>query len=89
MRLTMCSIRDSVAGAWLTPLFFQSKAQAVRSFQDAVNDKSSDFAKHPEDYALFGLGEFDPETGAVSVYAQPESLGIGVNFVRETLEVVR
>lgn len=48
--LKMCSIRDEKAEAWMTPMFFQANAQAVRSFADAVRDSSSDFGKHPEDY---------------------------------------
>lgn len=81
--LVMVAIRDSKAEAWMTPLFFQSSAQAVRSFGDAVNDAQSDFAKHPEDYALFELGRFDPATGEIVVCEQPVSLAVGVNLLRE------
>lgn len=84
MRLVACSIRDAAAEAWLTPMFFQSKGQAVRSFTDAVNSQEGDFGKHPEDYTLFAIGEFDPDSGTLVVYKDgPASLGVGVNFVRE------
>lgn len=80
MKMVICSIQDSKAQAWLTPLFFQSNAQAVRSFGDAVNS-DTDFAKHPEDYTLFQVGEFDPSEGIV-LGISPVSLAVGVNLIR-------
>lgn len=82
MKLQIVSIRDAKAEAWMTPLFFQSKPQAIRSFMDAVNDPTSDFYKHPDDYVLFHLGSFDPETGSLTINNAPESLGVGTNFFR-------
>lgn len=75
-----CSIRDTKAEAWTSPMFFQSNAQAVRSFGDAVKDRSSDFGKHPEDYHLFWVGEFDDQTGKLEAMV-PEHLAHGANLV--------
>lgn len=83
MKMVMCSIRDQKAEAWLNPMFFLARAQAVRSFQDAVNGREGDIAKHPEDYTLFHLGYFDQLTGEVEVIA-PTSLGVGINFKNES-----
>lgn len=80
MKLTVCSIHDTKAEAWLNPLFFQSEAQAIRSFSDAVNDPNSEFSKHPEDYNLFVLGLFDQRTGELEASA-PVHLITGVNVV--------
>ena len=79
--LRMCSIYDCKAEAWLTPMFFQAKGQAIRSFSDAVNGES-EFAKHPDDYTLFCLGTFDDSCGEFKLEKTPESLGLGVNFLR-------
>lgn len=85
MKLRMCSFRDAKAEAWHTPLFFQSDAQAIRSFGDAVNGREPDneLARHPEDYTLFAVADWDPDTGTVEPLVQPLSLGVGSNFVRE------
>lgn len=77
----ICSIFDVKAEAWLVPMFFQGKGQAVRSFNDAVNDPGTEFGKHPEDYTLFLLGEFDERSGYISVRDAPEPLVVGVNLV--------
>lgn len=83
MELIICSVLDTIAGAYQTPLFFQSKAQAVRSFQDAVNDGKSEFSKHPEDYVLMALGSFFPQDGTIVPSDGPERLVVGVNLVSD------
>lgn len=79
MLKTICSIHDTKAQVWITPMFFQSAAQAVRSFGDVVNERGTEFNKHPEDYILFKLGEFDERTGEL-VPVAPESLAVGINL---------
>lgn len=65
MKLKVFSVFDSKAAFFGNPFFDQREASAIRSFGDAVksNDPMNGFAKHPEDYSLFMLGEFDNETG--------------------------
>lgn len=80
MLMQMVAIRDTKAAAWMNPLFFQTKAQAIRAFGDAVNDPQGEFQKHPEDYQLYHVGTFNPETGDV-IGTPPEVLGIGTNYL--------
>lgn len=79
MRLAICAVRDAIGEAWLTPLYFQSTSQAVRSFQDAAADVKSDIGKHPDDYALFHLGFFDQRSGEIELLPQPVVLMVGAN----------
>lgn len=81
MKLQIISIRDSKAAAWMNPLFFQTKAQAIRAFGDAINDPQGEFIKHPDDYALYYLGEFDPQDGTLTPVPAPDCLGIGANYL--------
>lgn len=83
MRMQMCSIYDAKAEVWTTPIFFQATGQAVRSFSDSIQNPESEFAKHPDDYTLFHLGEFDVRTGQLELLKAPVSLGCGVNFKLE------
>lgn len=66
------SVYDVKSGAYGNPLVIISKAAAIRSFSDSVNDPQSDFSKHPEDYSLNYIGEWDPLTGLVSSAKVPE-----------------
>lgn len=70
MEQIICAVFDRQALAYMTPMFFQATGQAVRAFTDAVNNQENEFGKHPEDYAVFKLGSYDPGTGQIK--AQPE-----------------
>ncbi|QXP08438.1 MAG: nonstructural protein [Arizlama microvirus] len=61
----VCAVRDSAMDAYLRPFFVPSTNVAVRSFTDEVNRKSDDNAvnKHPDDYELYCLGQWDENTG--------------------------
>ena len=78
-RKYVCSVNDAVAGAWMTPLYFQSAGQAVRSFQDACDDKQNEIGRHPEDYALFHIGYWDEHNGVLEVLPTPVNLITGAN----------
>lgn len=56
-------IRDSKADVFNLPFFQVNEAVAVRTFQTMVDDPSSQIHAHPGDYALYGLGEYDDDTG--------------------------
>lgn len=61
--LKVYAVRDKAVGAFMAPFFVRSPAEAMRSFVDAVNDKNSPFFRHPHDYELFFVGQFDPNDG--------------------------
>lgn len=44
-------------------VLFRHDAVAMRSFGDLCRQEGSIFAKHPDDYELHGLAQFDTETG--------------------------
>lgn len=70
------SVRDSATGLFMQPWFVVSRGQAIRAFQDEVNRKGadSDLAKHPEDFELFLIAEFDEGNGRFGSIGEPEAL---------------
>lgn len=82
MRYKICVVRDRALDAYGVPLFVASKGQAIRSFSDEVNreDASNSLHKHPEDYELFYLGEYDDETATFEA-ERPQQLAIGKDCV--------
>lgn len=64
--LQMFAIRDLKAVSFMPPYTAPNKGVAIRSFTDAVNDPSSMLSKYPDDFALFHIGSYDPETGVVT-----------------------
>jgi len=76
------AIFDIKANAYLQPFFLPTNGMAIRSFETACNDKSTQFSRHPMDYTLFELGEFDEVTGRLSALQVPIPLGSAKEFVK-------
>jgi len=66
MRLRVFSVYDHKAKAYLPPFFMGEQGQAIRSFKDAVNSDGHQFCRHPEDYTLFEIGDFNDSTGELT-----------------------
>ncbi|AXL14819.1 nonstructural protein [Microviridae sp.] len=79
MKLTIFSIYDEKAQAFITPFALPQAGMAMRTFADCCNNPEHAFGKHPHDYTLFQIGEFDDETAAITPTKKP--LGNGVEFV--------
>lgn len=56
-------IYDDKAKAYLSPFFLPQVGMAVRTFSDLVNDPGHNFGRHPGDYSLFLVGEFEDTSG--------------------------
>jgi len=66
MIATGFSIYDTKAQAYLPPFFMPTIGLGVRAFGDVLRDANSPLAKHPRDYELYKIGEFDDSTGHIS-----------------------
>ena len=71
--MSIVSLKDTATQVFGTPFFVHAPAQAVRSLRDAVNakDADSDIARHPDDFELYDIGEFDPTTGQITARNEP------------------
>lgn len=73
-KLVMCAVRDAALNAYMQPFFSPSTGGATRAFVDAVKSDDSPMFKHPEDYELFHLGDYDDETAIVNANPVPVAL---------------
>jgi len=55
-------------------VLFKHDAVALRQFGDLCRTEGSIFAKHPADFELISLGEFDTDTGIIEPWAAPAVL---------------
>lgn len=85
MKLLMFSIFDVVAKIYSQPFFMPTTGQALRAFGDEVNNPQSTINKHPADFRLFKLGDFDDNSGVI-VSKNAEFLANAVDFVPPKLE---
>jgi len=71
MILGVFSVFDNAAKAYLPPMFFRAKGEAVRAFMDAVATTDHQFSKHASDYTLFELGEWDDSNAEFNAFVVP------------------
>ena len=67
------------------PVFVANVGGAIRSFGDEIKrphseERPNPMAKHPEDYDLFYLGEFDDQEGVFDGLVRPEQIAIGKDY---------
>lgn len=76
MVIKLFAVFDAKAAFFGQPFSDQQEGSAIRSFADAVNDSSNPanmWNKHPEDFSLFQIGEFDNNSGEL-IPVIPKSL---------------
>lgn len=76
------TVYDSKAEYYLQPIFMNTKGEALRVFADWANDKSTTIGKHPEDYILYEIAEYDNKSGEVKSLVHT-ALGKAIEFVKE------
>jgi len=80
MKLQIFSVYDEKAAVFGTPIFLSHKGIAVREFSDIALDKNSAIGKHPGDYKLMLLGDFDNVSGMFSGLPIPELVCTAIEF---------
>ncbi|QGH73234.1 MAG: DNA binding protein [Microviridae sp. ctKAt32] len=89
MRTNIFSVYDSKALCYGVPFFMATVGAAVRAFQDVANDVNSVINRHPMDFVLYKIGEFDDEKGIVESLQPFISLGHGGDFVKPVSGVLK
>lgn len=74
MKKLIVAVSDRAVGEFMNPFVVPSRGLAVRSFTDEVNRPESEMHKHPEDYELHCLGEFEPEHGEIYSFKEGAEL---------------
>lgn len=80
MILKAYSIYDLKSAAFGAPFFFHQHGQAMRAVMDAAADANSMLSRHPADFALYCVGQWDDQTGRLEGSA-PEQLGLVTAFL--------
>jgi len=66
------SIRDTKIGTYMTPMFVPHLTTILRDLEEVIKDEKSMLNKHPEDFELRYIGEFDEETGEIELEITPK-----------------
>lgn len=78
MKYNMFSIYDEKAKAYLPPFILPEVGMAIRTFSDCINSRDHQFSKHPKDYTLFKIANFNDDNGHID--QQKEPIGNGIEY---------
>lgn len=82
--MKLLSIYDKQAG-FNPPMVHASEGAAIRWFGEQCNDEKSPMHKHPEDFELMVIGEFDEYQG-VHGLCEARKICTATQFVPETIK---
>ena len=81
--LKIVAIRDRAIAAFGRPAFVPTVGAAIRSFGDEINNNQGEMNKHPDDFDLYELGEYNDENGQfLMVKGGPRQIAIGKDLVK-------
>ena len=75
------AVYDNKTETYGQPYFAITKGEAIRAFQDIINDITHPLGKHPEDFALYALGTYNDKNGDLEKLKMPKEVGRGLDFV--------
>lgn len=78
------SVKDRAADVFNRPFFVPHRNVAIRDFTDEVNRSAADnqLNRHPDDFDLYLLGQFDDNTGAFIAEEAPMVLVRGKDVLQ-------
>ena len=80
------TIYDAKAECHSTPFFCDTVGLAIREMEQVVTDSKTSVSKYPEDFTLFEVGSYDPQSGRLSGREALLPLGNGIEFARNALK---
>ena len=66
MNYNIIAVWDNAIQAYNTPITVPHVGSAVRAFIDEVQNKETEMGKHPTDYELWVIAQWNAETGEYS-----------------------
>lgn len=84
MKKRVYAIRDDKLECFAQPVLVDNDAVAVRQFGDIISAGNDHImGKHPGDFALYHLGEYDMHTGIFENLPCPAILARGSDFAKK------
>lgn len=77
------AIRDVKADSFAKPMVIVNEAMAKRGLSEAAAQPGSELSKYAEDYHLYELGAYDPNTGSLTGLPIPKFVCSVSGLLRE------
>jgi hypothetical protein len=87
MKKSLFSMRDIKTGQYEFPFPAHTPDEAIRMVYNTAQDSNTMIARHPEDFTLANVGEFDTESGVVEALTAPEHVANVADIVPSAAEI--
>lgn len=77
---------DGKLKVFLTPFTYLHLGQATRAWEEICNDPQSLMGKHPADFSLYEIGNFDDDTGLVTPHSPLQLVATALEVKRKPQE---
>lgn len=77
------SIHDTKSGIYNSPFYAHTIGEAERMFKELTLDEKTQVSKHPEDFDLFHVGEYDDNSGTFTSLKSPQHIIKAIQFKAE------
>lgn len=84
MIVKVFSLYDSKAKMFGPPFFMQTRGMAVRALSDLVKDSQSMVCRHPDDFVMYQIGEFNDQDAVFKNQNPHELVSMASDFKKET-----
>jgi len=71
---------DSKVEAYHLPFFAPTTSAGMRVFSDACADRNTQFWRHPADFTLFEIAQYDATMGVLTMHASHRNLGTALEL---------
>lgn len=74
-KLIVCSVFDSKVQCYAQPFFMRTLGEALRGWIEVSNDPQTQISRHPLDFSLMHIANYDESSGQFENLAAPSNLG--------------
>lgn len=82
----MFSLYDGKAQMFQTPFYMPTLGMALRAFADLCNDPNTMVYRHPEDFSLYEIGEYDDSNAVHNSLSPLKLVGTAQEFQKRSPE---
>jgi hypothetical protein len=88
LKYKIFSVYDHKGLVYGVPFFKNTNLAAIRDFGDAVQDQQTTLNRHPEDYQLFEIGEYDDNTAEIINQIPPKLMASASEFKKNNIKEI-
>lgn len=73
-------LKDDKSSSYGPPFIDENRGKVIRGIQEELQKGQAVWAKHPQDFTLFEVGEFDQRDGTITMYETKKCVGLVQDF---------